>query len=160
MNTYQCSCGAEIYFAVRDVDASDLLKVDVQPVPHGDIALAQRWVGPGAGTMFTEDHVIIWRRIPHGEIYNGTRRQEHVCAQPRPLPDNCRSCAAPIYWAITTDGKRMPVDAEPVLGGNIDLDFNLPISAHVVPKGSQHKASLYTSHFVTCPNATTHRRKR
>lgn len=42
----------------------------------------------------------------------------------------CRSCAAPIFWIVTTHGKKMPVDRDG------------------------------TSHFATCPNAAAHRRRR
>lgn len=32
---------------------------------------------------------------------------------------NCRSCGAPIIWTRTWAGKAMPVDEEPIHGGNI-----------------------------------------
>jgi hypothetical protein len=33
----------------------------------------------------------------------------------------CNSCGAAIKWAITTNDKFMPVDAEPSEGGNVEL---------------------------------------
>ena len=66
----------------------------------------------------------------------------------------CSSCGAAIVWAKTTKGKRMPVDAEPAAGGNINLDgFGV---ARYVPAGKGH----YKSHFATCPNSAAHRKGR
>src|SRR5436190_23930286 len=31
----------------------------------------------------------------------------------------CRSCGRPVWWATTTHGKRMPVDAAPAPDGNL-----------------------------------------
>lgn len=87
----------------------------------------------------------------------------------------CRSCAEPILWTITTNGKRMPVDAEPVVasrGFRIDetlLDeaqqgFNdddlrpgkeLLATFTAEPQPGEQ---LYQSHFATCPDAAAHRR--
>lgn len=77
----------------------------------------------------------------------------------------CRSCGAPIVWAVTeAHRRRMPVDAEPVDGGNVLLSTDDPPLAQVHAPG---QASLfadaanrptYTSHFATCPQADQHRR--
>lgn len=73
----------------------------------------------------------------------------------------CRTCGAPIRWVITTHGKRMPVDALPVPGGNVLIhggDLATVLSAAQVaecPDGT----SLYLSHFVGCPQAAAHRQK-
>jgi len=92
------------------------------------------------------------------------------------MSDVCRSCKAPILWALTETGKRMPVDAEPVEGGNILLSHRQAATAPVaVVQGrddieqlrKQHEQSpqdgplrLFTSHFATCPYAGQHRRPR
>jgi len=83
----------------------------------------------------------------------------------------CRSCGAPVVWAVTPEGRRMPVDAEPVDGGNVLLSPNptgsqdryAPVATVV---GKRVQASLfgddgprYVSHFATCPNADLHRRR-
>ena len=52
-----------------------------------------------------------------------------------PIPEGtperaCRSCKASIFWIQTASGANMPVDADG------------------------------TSHFATCPNAATHRRRK
>jgi len=65
----------------------------------------------------------------------------------------CRSCQANIVWMKTERGKNMPVDADsvdeaelephPQYGGSPQFDQEL---GHV-------------SHFSTCPDASSHRRK-
>lgn len=75
----------------------------------------------------------------------------------------CRSCGAPVIWAVTASGKRMPVDAEPVEGGNVRLDdVGLPDPQAVVFGGfsADHADTLHKSHFATCVNAAQHRRPR
>lgn len=49
----------------------------------------------------------------------------------------------------------MPLDASPVLGGNVELDTNL--IARVV--GSDTKVRRYVAHFANCPNADSHRNR-
>jgi hypothetical protein len=83
----------------------------------------------------------------------------------------CRSCKAPIFWALTPNGRRIPLDAEPVDGGNIVLDDPAaeaptdPRTARVVGKEAQPNlfgddGPRYTSHFATCPDADSHRKPR
>jgi hypothetical protein len=87
----------------------------------------------------------------------------------------CRSCEEPIIWTITTNGKRMPVDAEPVVaarGFRIDetlldeaqMGFNedelrpgKDVLATFITE-PQPGELLYLSHFATCPNAAQHRK--
>lgn len=87
----------------------------------------------------------------------------------------CRSCEAPIIWTITTNGKRMPVDADPVLiprGFRIDetqldeaqMGFNnedLRPGKDILATFTAEPGAgelLYQSHFATCPDAADHRR--
>ena len=62
---------------------------------------------------------------------------------------NCRTCNKEIFWLKTQAGKIMPVDAETVpkkgTGDIATIIFD--------PK-------TMTSHFITCPQANQHRRKR
>lgn len=44
----------------------------------------------------------------------------------------CASCGAPITWAITPAGKRMPVDAEPTPNGNVELTHLGPVTRATV----------------------------
>jgi hypothetical protein len=66
---------------------------------------------------------------------------------------HCRSCNAVIEWAYTAKGSRIPLDVEPGDKPNVQLDD--AGVAHVVPAGHGDR----TSHFATCPNAASHRRR-
>lgn len=68
----------------------------------------------------------------------------------------CRSCRAPIRWAHTQKGHRIPLDPEPVEGGN--LVEVAPGIVRVVEPGDPSGAR-FVSHFATCPNAGAHRRR-
>jgi hypothetical protein len=67
----------------------------------------------------------------------------------------CRSCGAEIKWALTVNGKRMPLDAEPIkpapgtfiLGDGTD---GYQYATAAVP--------VYQSHFASCPQAASHRK--
>lgn len=83
---------------------------------------------------------------------------------------SCRTCGRSVVWTKTANQKWMPVDAEAVEHGNIMLagvdDQGTPPQA-VVCRTIEEKADaksrgflLYRSHFVTCPQAKTHRRKK
>lgn len=77
---------------------------------------------------------------------------------------SCRSCGASIRWERTLNGKRIPLDADPHREGNVDVVFiggeqvALVLGAEnaVAAQASGHQ--LFLSHFVTCPNAASHRR--
>lgn len=69
----------------------------------------------------------------------------------------CRSCAAEIIWAHTEKGKRIPLDAEPVEGGNIELRDGI---ATIYGQAIFGTEALYVSHFATCPDAAEHRSRR
>ena len=77
---------------------------------------------------------------------------------------NCNSCGAPIRWAETTNGRRMPVNAEPDPDGNVVLLYPSPGAAlaMIVDPGQTtlDDAPRYLSHFATCPNADQHRKDR
>lgn len=74
----------------------------------------------------------------------------------------CRSCGAPVVWALTDNARRIPVDRDSVEGGNL---YVVPGDGHNIrvrylrqgdPPNEQAK---YVSHFATCPNAKEHRRE-
>jgi hypothetical protein len=71
----------------------------------------------------------------------------------------CLSCLAPIIWTLTANGKAMPVDVEPVNGGNLLLVVGSgePALAEYVP--ADPDGARHVSHFVTCPQAATHRKR-
>jgi hypothetical protein len=79
------------------------------------------------------------------------------------LHGRCASCGAPVWWAISTNGRPMPVDFEPVDGGNIDLawdDDARALTATVIPHGQldMFDRPRYRTHFVSCPHADQWRR--
>jgi len=66
----------------------------------------------------------------------------------------CKSCGAPIRWAKTAQGKRMPLNPAPDPRGRLALDATgLIVQGELAAAGDR-----YTSHFATCPHAAQHRR--
>lgn len=77
----------------------------------------------------------------------------------------CRSCKARIRWCVTANGKRMPVDVEPVADGNVQLWHDSSGELHAIvltgfklDDARRQHPLLYRSHFVSCPDAATHRK--
>jgi len=83
----------------------------------------------------------------------------------------CRSCGAPVLWALNGATKRgEPLDAEPRDDGNIEIVAHTEIDgrrvpvAHHLTKDERDQHSLiarhrYVSHFATCPNANDWRKR-
>lgn len=78
----------------------------------------------------------------------------------------CRSgrCGAPIVWAVTRTGKRLPVDADPHPGGNVTLTVGPDgtVTADVLGPLERTVADgpLHHAHFTTCVAADEFRRSR
>ncbi len=72
------------------------------------------------------------------------------------MPEVCRSCKAPLHWAITTSGKRMPLDVEEVEapGWRPGL-FAVTDDVAVCWKksGPRPDGPLYQSHYASCAQA-------
>lgn len=76
----------------------------------------------------------------------------------------CRTCAAPILWARTERGKRIPLDVDAYVGEDArglfvlreadDPEGPLALAAWGLEGTEPH----YRSHFSTCPDAVAHRR--
>lgn len=64
----------------------------------------------------------------------------------------CRSCGAPIIFAVTRSGKRIPI--EPNQAGNLELRGG--VIAFVTP--DINAMGRYQSHFASCPQAGQHRK--
>lgn len=76
-----------------------------------------------------------------------------------PKGPKCRSCGAPVEWCVTENGKRMPVDAEPVEDGNLVVEMQLgPSLARAYDPARDAGKARFRSHFSTCPNANAHRK--
>lgn len=81
--------------------------------------------------------------------------------------EECRAaeCRRPIIWTVTSAGKSMPVDAEPVPDGTILVEEALGQLRSRVLSGPEREWSWvqgrkHTSHFATCPAASTFRKPR
>lgn len=78
----------------------------------------------------------------------------------------CRSCEAPIVWAVTAAGRAMPLDPDPTPDGNVvsdgrDEQGRVQVIVFAKPADVPADRPLrYASHFVSCPDADQHRRKR
>jgi hypothetical protein len=80
----------------------------------------------------------------------------------------CRSCEAPIVWARTEHGKRMPLDRSPYAGDDPRGLFVIRHEANrrrgdnfvavAVPAGAFPDEPVYRSHFSTCPQRDDWRR--
>lgn len=85
------------------------------------------------------------------------------------MSQQCRSCGAPIRWAHTEAGKVIPLDADPVPDGNVtftgasstnDRGVTRPVvRVEAQPSLLPPDGDTYVSHFVTCPDGDTWRRK-
>lgn len=71
----------------------------------------------------------------------------------------CKTCQAEIVWAVTANGKAMPVDAAPAENGNVRLVERGPgqaPSAEVLGPLERELADdrdeLRWPHHATCPN--------
>lgn len=80
----------------------------------------------------------------------------------------CKTCYAEIRWAVTVNGKKIPIDARGDVGGNITLQERPgkpPIAVVLDAAGNAPMPSLqpsaeaprYLSHFATCPDAEKYR---
>lgn len=74
------------------------------------------------------------------------------------MPARCRSCDAPVIWAYTPRGKRMPVDAElgPRPDGFSGALYRLGSEIDGTPTLERLPSAAsegYVSHFATCPEA-------
>lgn len=81
------------------------------------------------------------------------------------MTTRCGTCDARVIWTVTTAGKRMPVNADPVPNGNIRLSESVDergrktVLAYVLGAKDAREGVLYVSHLSTCPQAAQHRRK-
>lgn len=71
----------------------------------------------------------------------------------------CKTCGAKIVWVETEAGKSIPLDAEKVLGGNVEVEGGLVGGIARVVK-PEPDVLRYVSHFATCPHARAHRKAR
>ena len=84
----------------------------------------------------------------------------------------CRGCGAPVRWVTTEKGRRMPLDPEPVEVDAINAARGLfVIRPGLLGEGErviavtpgfveESREPVYISHFATCPEAKTFRRRK
>lgn len=89
----------------------------------------------------------------------------------------CRDCRAPIAWASTPTGKRLPLDLDQLGGMALSVagvrpyllieragDWRLAVELHDLETAAEtltlEGLQLRTSHFDTCPNRVQHRERR
>jgi hypothetical protein len=71
------------------------------------------------------------------------------------MADTCKSCSAPIEWVKSArTGKAMPLDIEPTDNGNLVV-----IDGVAHPRLAGDTKPRRTSHFATCPQAESWRRR-
>ena len=78
----------------------------------------------------------------------------------------CKSCHAPVWWAESENGKRMPVNPEPVEDGNVVVlrpgHGLAPPVVRVLGPGEMllDEPDRFVSDFATCSRADEWRRSR
>lgn len=83
-----------------------------------------------------------------------------VVADPHYGPSRCGGCGASIVWALTDAGRRMPVDADPVAGGELEIFAEYFPGGEPVDPGVQRvrqrpaerppSSPAWRSHWATC----------
>lgn len=76
-------------------------------------------------------------------------------------PSSCRDCGAPIVWAVTDAGRRLPVDLHPDPQGSLELFTEHFPGGEPVEVGVQRvrtrpadrppASPAWTTHWATCP---------
>jgi hypothetical protein len=75
------------------------------------------------------------------------------------MPAKVCTCGAKMRWEKTVRGKAIPLDPDPVPGAHLFIREDGLVAddrAHPAPDD----APRYETHFATCPDSATHRRKR
>lgn len=75
----------------------------------------------------------------------------------------CSACGAPVRWVLTLGDRRMPLDPEPHEDGNVVRRTTKEGAVRAkVLTGEELPAqeTAWRSHFVTCPQADTFRRRK
>lgn len=89
----------------------------------------------------------------------------------------CRTCKAPIFWAVTPSGKQMPIDVTPSPSGTLvlrtqagddgvevldepmlALDYRAVAELAIAGIPAPEAEPRFVSHFATCAQAAQHRK--
>lgn len=71
---------------------------------------------------------------------------------------HCRKCGERIFFALTSNGKVAPIDADPVPDGNITISQRAGKEFAIIGKTLGLFAERYVPHFATCPHANLFRK--
>lgn len=80
-----------------------------------------------------------------------TARRAAMAAKGAAKKGKCKGCKGSVLWVTMPSGKPMPLEPEPIAGGNIVLEEDGPrvLSADEISPGRV----AFVSHFVSCPFA-------
>jgi hypothetical protein len=71
-------------------------------------------------------------------------------------PGRCYGCKAKILWAVTVNGKGMPLDYARNPSGNVAVHWNendIPCATVITPeRPALPGEAVYMPHFATCPS--------
>lgn len=68
---------------------------------------------------------------------------------PADAKGTCRSCKAAILWVKTVRGRKMPLDAEEMIGKDLLL---FEVGTDGIARTAEAGNPGHQSHFVTCPD--------
>jgi hypothetical protein len=77
---------------------------------------------------------------------------------------HCRSCGAPLLWAVTEKGRRIPLDPDPYTGDDprglyvLRNGNGAPLAVATTPDAFPGEP-VYRSHFASCDDPARFRRK-
>lgn len=77
--------------------------------------------------------------------------------KPKQELSRCRTCKATIFWATTEQGKTIPMDADPVVDGNMYRDGDTMRAVSLLNQ-PEEGTPLFKSHFATCSEPASHRK--
>lgn len=72
----------------------------------------------------------------------------------------CKDCDASIRFLRLESGRKMPVDVDPHIQGNVAVTDEDRDLGKVLAKGEGWVGNRYRPHWMTCPNAAMFRDKR
>lgn len=76
-----------------------------------------------------------------------------------PPISHCASCGQQIRWVTTVRSKRMPIDPGPLEDGTVMLLPNGRVRVLTAEEKQTSSATLFRSHFASCPTLAEHRPK-
>lgn len=88
---------------------------------------------------------------------NAVRDVDLISLEEAPVAAKCKSCGAALEWAVTPQGKRMPLDLGDFPTGNLTVKLGVAF-----PRTDAHAAEglpARQSHYASCPQANMWRKR-